>query len=303
MLLGFACTAAPCRESGQGETHQWCGPSLNHTKCAISVGMRREDIREDVGTPSEDLQYPGSEIARQSGGRKSPVHPESCCGILRAKADGLYVRAAFLVAKPGGAHDGVERTSAQQMRRFARLGRFVRNKTPARTRAPFERDDEEAWLRRAVQGTEPSGAMDLGTSWLTHAPVHPLQQTLKDLEGAMPTSEVAQGRRRNAMPEAAVARNTSARKFPGRHLPRCQNSRRRLSIRGGRRGRKPIGPDSGARPDGFVIATGLRTRYRMAKKCPGFKGEHPGLQGIPGQATRVTRSGRRSGQGLCVLLT
>ncbi len=169
--------------------------------------------------------------------------------------------------------------------------------------APFERDDEEAWLRRAAQGTEPSGAMDLGTSWLTHAPVHPLQQTLKDLEGAMPTSEVAQGRRRNAMPEAAVARNTSARKFPGRHLPRCQNSRRRLSIRGGRRGRKPIGPDSGARPDGFVIATGLRTRYRMAKKCPGFKGEHPGLQGIPGQATRVTRSGRRSGQGLCVLLT
>jgi transposase len=48
---------------------------------------------------------------------------------------------------------------------------------------PLRAKREEAGLRSAVQGSHRM-AQQSGTAWLADAPVHPLQQTLKDLERA-----------------------------------------------------------------------------------------------------------------------
>jgi len=72
---------------------------------------------------------------------------------------------------------------ARQMRRFAGSCRFVYNKALALQKERYERGEKKlgyAGLCKLL--TEWRGSAD--TAWLSDAPVHPLQQTLKDLERA-----------------------------------------------------------------------------------------------------------------------
>ncbi|AQR65003.1 cytosine methyltransferase [Aquaspirillum sp. LM1] len=71
----------------------------------------------------------------------------------------------------------------RQMRRFAGSCRFVFNKALALQRARYERGEKKlgyAGLCKLL--TEWRNSVE--TAWLAEAPVHPLQQTLKDLERA-----------------------------------------------------------------------------------------------------------------------
>ena len=71
----------------------------------------------------------------------------------------------------------------RQMRRFAGSCRFVFNKALALQKARYERGEKKlgyAGLCKLL--TEWRNSTE--TAWLADAPVHPLQQTLKDLERA-----------------------------------------------------------------------------------------------------------------------
>jgi len=71
----------------------------------------------------------------------------------------------------------------RQMRRFAGSCRFVFNKGLARQKALYEAGDKKlgyAGLCKALT----TWRNDEATAWLSDAPVHPLQQALKDLESA-----------------------------------------------------------------------------------------------------------------------
>jgi putative transposase len=71
----------------------------------------------------------------------------------------------------------------RQMSRFAGSCRFVYNKAPALQKERYERGDKKlgyAGLCKLL--TEWRNSLD--TAWLADAPVHPLQQMLKDLERA-----------------------------------------------------------------------------------------------------------------------
>jgi putative transposase len=71
----------------------------------------------------------------------------------------------------------------RQMRRFAGSCRFVYNKALALQKKRYERGEKKlgyAGLCKLL--TEWRNSAD--TAWLADAPVHPLQQTLKDLERA-----------------------------------------------------------------------------------------------------------------------
>jgi putative transposase len=71
----------------------------------------------------------------------------------------------------------------RQMRRFAGSCRFVYNKALAMQKALYESGEKKlgfAGLCKALTGWRNSPE----TAWLADAPVHPLQQTLKDLERA-----------------------------------------------------------------------------------------------------------------------
>ncbi|SIR56346.1 putative transposase [Aeromonas sp. RU39B] len=72
---------------------------------------------------------------------------------------------------------------ARQMRRFAGSCRFVFNKALALQKERFEQGEKKlgyAGLCKLLTGWRNSAE----TAWLSDAPVHPLQQTLKDLERA-----------------------------------------------------------------------------------------------------------------------
>ena len=71
----------------------------------------------------------------------------------------------------------------RQMRRFAGSCRFVVNKALALQKERYERGDKE--LSYAALGKEFTNWRNgVDTPWLKDAPVHPLQQSLKDLERA-----------------------------------------------------------------------------------------------------------------------
>ena len=71
----------------------------------------------------------------------------------------------------------------RQMRRFAGCRRFVRNKALALQKANFEAGNKFiGYVAMAKQLT--AWRNDPATAWLADAPVHPLQQALKDLEKA-----------------------------------------------------------------------------------------------------------------------
>jgi len=78
------------------------------------------------------------------------------------------------------------RTNGEQqrdMRRFAGSCRFVFNKALAMQKALYEQGEKKvgyAGLCKALTAWRNSE----DTAWLADAPVHPLQQTLKDLERA-----------------------------------------------------------------------------------------------------------------------
>ena len=69
------------------------------------------------------------------------------------------------------------------MRRFAGSCRFVFNKALALQSARYEQGEKKlGYAGLCKRLTEWRNS--LGTAWLATAPVHPLQQTLKDLERA-----------------------------------------------------------------------------------------------------------------------
>ena len=71
----------------------------------------------------------------------------------------------------------------RQMRRFAGSCRFVFNKALALQKARYEQGEKKlGYAGLCKQLTE--WRNDMKTVWLADAPVHPLQQTLKDLERA-----------------------------------------------------------------------------------------------------------------------
>jgi len=71
----------------------------------------------------------------------------------------------------------------RQMRRFAGSCRFVYNKALALQKERFERGEKKLGYTGLCKGlTEWRNGVE--TPWLADAPVHPLQQTLKDLERA-----------------------------------------------------------------------------------------------------------------------
>ena len=72
---------------------------------------------------------------------------------------------------------------ARQMRRFAGSCRFVFNKALALQKERYERGEKKlGYAGPCKLLTEWRNSAD--TAWLAEAPVHPLQQTLKDLERA-----------------------------------------------------------------------------------------------------------------------
>ena len=72
---------------------------------------------------------------------------------------------------------------ARQMRRFAGSCRFVFNKALALQKARYERGEKKlGYTGLCKLLTEWRNSAE--TTWLADAPVHPLQQTLKDLERA-----------------------------------------------------------------------------------------------------------------------
>jgi putative transposase len=85
-------------------------------------------------------------------------------------------RSSFSWAMPNGQQE-------RQMRRFAGSCRFVYNKALALQKERYERGEKKfgyAGLCKLL--TEWRNSAE--TAWLSDAPVHPLQQTLKDLERA-----------------------------------------------------------------------------------------------------------------------